>query len=104
MTQTAIARACRDGGLISSSVACDRGTSAAPQIPCSNRASTICESDCANPQSMDAMVNPATEKRNTRLRPILPASQPLKGVMIATAMMYDVSTHDIWSCVADTEP
>ena len=26
------------------------------------------------------------------------------GVVIATAIIYEVSTHDIWSCVADTDP
>jgi len=35
------------------------------------------------------------EYRNTRLRPIWPASQPLNGVMIAAATMYEVSTHAI---------
>ncbi len=44
---------------------------------------------------MDAMVNPTMENRNTFLRPICPASQPLNGVMIAAAMMYEVSTQAI---------
>jgi len=49
-------------------------------------------------------VKPATEKRNTCLRPIRPASQPLSGIMIAAAMMYEVSTQAIWSWVAENEP
>ena len=39
ITQTAIARAWRAGGLMSSSTACDIGTSAAPHRPCNSRAS-----------------------------------------------------------------
>src|SRR5580704_12175710 len=30
--------------------------------------------------------------------PNRPASQPVSGVMIAAATMYDVTTHAIWSC------
>ncbi len=41
----------------------------------------------AVPQSKDAMVNPATEARNTRLRPKRATSQPVIGVMIAAATM-----------------
>ena len=72
---------------MSSSTACDIGTSAAPPKPCSARNSTICGSVCARPHSTEATVKPAIEKRNTRLRPNCPASQPLKGIMMAVAMM-----------------
>ena len=44
---------------------------------------------------MDATVNPTIDRRKTLLRPIWPASQPLNGVMIAAAMMYEVSTQAI---------
>ncbi|HEX3448416.1 MAG TPA: hypothetical protein VHS97_09190 [Isosphaeraceae bacterium] len=37
------------------------------------------------------------------MRPIRPASQPLSGIMMADAMMYDVSTQAIWSWVAENE-
>src|SRR5277367_541607 len=89
---------------MSSNTACDNGISAAPHSPCINRAKTICGKDCAAPHSMDATVNPATEDRNTCLRPIWLASHPLNGVMIAAAAMYEVRTQLIWSCVAETEP
>ena len=72
---------------MSSSTACDIGTSAAPHRPCSSRAMTISGSDWATPHRADAIVKPATEYRNTRLRPIWPASHPLSGVMMAAAMM-----------------
>ena len=39
-----------------------------------------------------------------RLRPITDASQPVAGVAIAAATMYEVRTQEIWSCVADSEP
>jgi hypothetical protein len=48
----------------------------------------------ALPHKAEARVNPATEKRNTYLMPRRPASQPVSGVMIATATMYEVSTHE----------
>ena len=80
---------------MSSSTAWDNGIRAAPHSPCIKRANTICGKDCATPQSMDATVKPATEYKNTFLRPIRPASQPLNGVMIAAATMYEVSTHAI---------
>ena len=95
ITQSAIAFACRSGGLMSSSTACDIGISAAPHSPWNSRARTISGSDWARPHKADAMVNPTTENRNTRLRPICPANQPLNGVMIAAAMMYEVKTQAI---------
>ncbi len=72
---------------MSSSTACDIGTSAAPHSPCSSRASTIWGSDCAIPHSADAMVKPTIEIRNTDLRPKRLASHPLNGVITAAAMM-----------------
>jgi len=41
---------------------------------------------------------------NSRLRPKRIASTPVSGVMIAADTMYDVSTHEIWSWVADMLP
>ena len=104
MTQTAIARPWRSGGLMSSRVACDIGISAAPDNPWTRRASTICGSDCARPHSAEASVKPSIEYRKILRRPKRPASQPESGVMIAAATMYEVSTHDIWSCVAERLP
>src|SRR5215831_6652535 len=38
------------------------------------------------------------------LMPNRPASQPVNGIMIAEATMYEVRTHEIWSCAADMLP
>src|SRR5579862_2379313 len=89
---------------MSSSTACDSGTSAAPHSPCRRRNSTSCDSDCAMPQSADAIVKPAADTASTFLRPIWPASHPESGVMIAEATMYEVSTQPICSSVADRLP
>src|SRR5579872_161770 len=45
-----------------------------------------------------------TELKNTHLMPSRPASQPVKGVMIAAATMYDVTTQAIWSCEHEKLP
>src|SRR6185369_182061 len=58
----------------------------------------------ATPHNADATVKPATEARKMRLMPKLPASQPVSGVMIAAATMYEVSTQLTWSCEADRLP
>ncbi len=58
----------------------------------------------AMPQSTDATVKPAIAISSRRRRPMTEASQPVAGVAIAAATMYEVSTHEIWSCVADSEP
>src|SRR5215469_11283596 len=50
------------------------------------------------------MVKPTTENRRTRLMPSRPASQPVSGVMIAAATMYDVTTQAIWSCEHEKLP
>jgi hypothetical protein len=47
------------------------------------------------PQRAEAIVKPITENRNRGLRPKRSASQPVSGVMIAPAMMYEVSAQVI---------
>src|SRR3974390_2003710 len=42
--------------------------------------------------------------KNTHLMPNRPASQPVSGVMIAAATMYDVTTQAIWSCEHEKLP
>ena len=71
---------------MSSMVACDSGTRAAPNMPCSRRNSTICSSDCAAPHSIEATVKPTRQTMNRFLRPNRAASQPTGAVMIAAAM------------------
>ena len=85
ITQIAIAWPRCAGGKMSSMVACDKGTSAAPKMPCTARNNTISVSDSAVPQSIDANVKPASETRNRFLRPKRAESQPTGGVIIAAA-------------------
>ena len=49
-------------------------------------------------------MKPTTETKNTHLMPKRPASQPVSGVMIAAATMYEVTTQAIWSCEAERLP
>jgi hypothetical protein len=66
MPQIAIAEPRRAGGVICSMTACDKGTRAAPNRPCSSRAATISTSEPETPHHSDASVKPATETRKTR--------------------------------------
>ncbi len=72
---------------MSSRVDWARGISAAPAMPCRKRKATIWPRLWAAPHRAEVMVNPATETRNTVLRPSLSDSQPVSGVMIAAATM-----------------
>ncbi len=49
----------------------------------------------AMPHNTDATVNPAIAIKSNRRRPITEASQPVAGVAIAAATIYEVSTHEI---------
>jgi hypothetical protein len=85
--QIAIAWPTFSFGLMSSSTACDSGTSAAPKTPCSSRAATICHSEAAMPHIAEAAVKPITATMNTLRRPHCPHSQPVTGVAMAAATM-----------------
>ena len=50
-------------------IACDSGTSAAPNTPCSSRKNTICATVCEMPHSADAATKPAMQMSRNRLRP-----------------------------------
>ncbi len=65
--------------------ACDSGTRAAPNTPCSRRNSTIWLMSCARPHITEATVNPAEQTMKMRLRPKRLAIQPTGAVMIAAA-------------------
>ena len=82
---------------MSSIVACDSGTSAAENMPCTSRNNTICSSVCAAPHSIEAIVKPTMQDTNNGLRPKREASQPTGAVMIAAAVIYEVSTQVISS-------
>ena len=85
--QIAMAWPTRAGGLMSSSTACDRGTSAAPKTPCSRRAATMPPSEPATPHRPEAIVKPITETMKTLRRPHCEIIQPVSGRAIAEATM-----------------
>ncbi len=72
---------------MSSITACESGTRAAPNTPCSSRNSTIWGSVSAAPHSIEAMVKPTRQRIKRFLRPNRAASQPTGAVMIAAAVM-----------------
>jgi hypothetical protein len=90
--------------LICSSTDCDSGTSPAPKMPCSRRKITSSARLVALPHRAEATVKPTTEIKNTYFMPKRPASQPVSGMVIAAATMYEVSTQAIWSWAADRLP
>ncbi len=85
--QIAIACPTFCGGLMSSSTACDSGTRAAPNTPCSSRAATIPPSEVAMPHSAEATVKPTIETMKTLRRPQREHSQPVSGKAMAEATM-----------------
>jgi hypothetical protein len=89
---------------MSSRIDCESGTSEAPKIPCSNRDATICARLSDNPHSAEATVKPAIDMISRRFVLSRSDNQPVSGVAIAAATMYDVSTHVISSCDADSVP
>ena len=73
---------------MSSSTACDSGTSAAPNDALQQAEQHhLGQARPAMPHSTEATVKPTIETRNSRLRPKRSASQPVSGVMIAAATM-----------------
>jgi hypothetical protein len=64
-------------------MACDSGTSAAPNTPCSNRNDTICVRLCEMPHRADAATKPAMQISRKRLRPQTSVKYPVKGMKIA---------------------
>src|ERR1700744_1579932 len=104
MPHPAMAWPCFSRGLMSSRMDCDSGTNDAPKIPCSKRDATICVSVSDNPHSADDTVKPPIAKISRRLTLSRSDSQPVSGVAIAAATMYEVSTHVISSCDADSVP
>ena len=72
---------------MSSITAWDSGPSAAPNMPCTMRNSTICSRLWAAPQSMEAKVKPAMAVIRKFFLPNRAASQPTGAVMMAAAMI-----------------
>src|SRR3954471_15408371 len=98
----ALPRSC--GGNASSSTACDSGCSAPPVAPCMTRNRMSVPSVGARPHRNDDAVKPTTDSINSRLRPNIPASQPVIGRMIALATRYDVSAQVASSIDTDRLP
>src|SRR5438477_8631315 len=73
-------------------------------MPCITRYSTSWLRLVAAPHSAEVIVNPMTEARKMYLTPNWPASQPVNGIVIAEATMYEVRIQEIWSCEADMLP
>ena len=85
-------------------IACDMGTSGAPEAPCSVRQATSASMEPARPQAAEATVKPATHATHSRRAPKRAASQPVSGVITAVATRLEVITQAIWSGVADSAP
>ncbi len=85
--QIAIALPCSSRLLILRSTVCDSGTSAAPQMPCRVRKTTISPRLVAAPQAIEVRMKPPTETMKSSRSPIRSESQPVTGVMIAAATM-----------------
>jgi hypothetical protein len=49
----------------------------------------------AAPHKAEAIVKPTTDARKMYLIPKRPASQPVSGIVIADATMYEVKTQEI---------
>jgi hypothetical protein len=56
---------------------------------------TSCGRLSAAPHRAEAAVKPMTDARKMNLMPKRPASQPVSGIMIADATMYEVRTQEI---------
>ena len=89
---------------MSSVIACESGTSGAPNSPWQVRHTISSTSEVDMPQSTVLMEKPVIAPSSRRLRPSRAASQPVGGVAIAVATMLKVSTHAIWSMLADRSP
>ncbi len=104
MPQNAVAVPCCSFGKVSRVIACESGTSGAPNSPWQVRQRISSGSELENPQSTVLTVNPPTAQTSRRLRPRRAASQPVGGVAIAVATMLKVSTQAIWSIEAERSP
>ena len=82
-------------GKVSSVIACDSGTSGAPNRPWQVRHRISSGSEVARPHRSVLTVKPSTAPSSRRLRPNRSASHPVGGVAIAVATMLKVSTQAI---------
>ena len=76
----------------------------APMAPCITRNTSKDSRLVVIPQATVAAVKPTTDPNISRRQPNFEASQPVSGVAAAVATRLSVSTHAIWSCVADSAP
>ena len=75
---------CSSGKIRSSSV-CASGMTSPPHSPCAMRQTTIISSVTAEPQSSENRPKPVIASRYMRSDPQRPASQPVRGTVIASA-------------------
>ena len=80
------------------------GSKGALAKPCNARNNTNSPRLSAEAQSSAVTVKAAMDHKNTRRRPNLTASQPDTVVPSAEATMKAVTTHPIWSGVAERLP
>ena len=85
MAKTAMAAPRRAGGKLSRRTAWAIGWSAPPPTPCTMRATMSMPRPVAAPQAADAAVKVRIEMMRMRLRPKVPASQPVVGRTMALA-------------------
>ncbi len=76
----------------------------APKIPWPTRQTSRDSSVVAIAQSREVTANPATAPSISRRCPSLATSQPVIGVATAVATTFRVTTHAIWSGVAESAP
>src|SRR5712692_3529478 len=101
-TDMAVPR-CRSGK-ISHMMAWAMGMTGPPPSPWKMRMATRNSSEGAMPDRNELIVNSTVQIRKNRRRPKRAESHPVAGITIALAARYDVTTHDISSMLADSEP
>ena len=73
-------------------------------MPCATLEITISSKVSYIPQKIEEIIKPITLKKRIVLICILEDNQPAKGVKIAVATIFPVTTQEIWSCVAPIAP
>ena len=99
-----MAKGCKCGGKVASSMAWPMGMIGAPNTPCATRARMSVSRLVAMPHRNDDTVNPSTVKNIMLRQPMRLDTHPVKGVTTAVATRLRVITQEISSCVAENDP
>ena len=94
---------CRSGK-ISHMIACAIGMIGPPPSPCSTRIATRNSRFGAMPERNELVAKSTVQIRKKRRRPKRAESQPVAGMVTAFAARKDVTTQDISSMPAESEP